>query len=98
MSLYGEDVHAHGADSGGNRAADIAVSDDSYGLARDWQDVERLPARSHLVANHAPKIFGEVEDCGESEFAERWAENAAAVGHDDIAGDQFGEKRALEAR
>src|SRR5712671_763638 len=97
MSLYGEDVHAHGADSGGDRAADITVSDDSYGLARDWQDVERLPTGSHLVANHAAKIFGEVEDCGESKFSERRTKDAASIGHDDIAGDQFGEERALEA-
>src|SRR5260221_588718 len=98
MPLYGEDVHAHGADSGGNRAADIAVSDDPDGLPGNGQYVERLPARSHLIANHAPKIFSEVEDCGESEFAERRAENAAAIGHDDVTGDQFGEERALEAR
>src|SRR5882757_8387817 len=98
MALDGEGVHAHSPNSGGNCATDITVSDDSYGLARDWQDVERLPAGSHLITNHAAKIFGEVEDCGESKFAERRAENAAAVGHDDIAGDQFGKKRALEAR
>src|SRR5712675_1267669 len=98
MSLYGEDVHAHGADSGGDRATDVTVSNDTYRLAGNREHIERLPLAGHLVANHAAKIFSEIEDCGEREFAERRAENAAAVSHDDIAGDQFGKKRALEAR
>src|SRR6266404_3150534 len=98
MSLYGEDVHAHGADSGGDRSTDVSVSNDTYRLAGNREHIERLPLAGHLIADHATKIFGEVEDCGESKFAERRAENAAAVGHDDIAGDQFGEERALEAR
>src|SRR5882757_7581544 len=98
MALDGEDVHAHGADSGGDRATDVTVSNDTYRLAGNREHIERLPLTGHLIANHAAKIFGEIEDYGESKLAERRAENAAAVGHDDIAGDQFGKKRALEAR
>src|SRR5712675_3054287 len=97
MSLYGEDVHAHGADSGGDRATDVTVSNDTYRLAGNREHIERLPLTGHLIANHAAKIFGEIEDCGESELAERRAENAAAVGHDDVAGDQFGEQGSLKA-
>src|SRR5207302_11429864 len=70
MAFDGEDVHAHGADSGGDRATDISVSDDAHRLAGNGQNVERLPLARHLITNHAAKIFGEVEDCGESKLAE----------------------------
>src|SRR4029077_5674392 len=97
MALEREDLHTHCADSCSNRATDVAVSDDADGLAGNGQHVKRLPEASDLAANHAAEILGEIEDGAECKLSERGAEHAAPVGHGDVACDELGEKRALQA-
>ena len=38
------------------------------------------PIAGFLVADHAPEVFGEIQNRAQREFAERLAEDAAAVG------------------
>src|SRR2546421_10666742 len=79
MALDGKDPHTHWADAGRNGAADVAVSDDAHSPAGNHFDIEGLPHSGELTTNHAAKILGKIQDCGERKFAEGRAENAFAV-------------------
>src|SRR5262249_46329812 len=60
VTFDGEDPHSHGADPGGDGAADVAVADNPDRLAGNLRDVELLPAAGLLIPDHAPEVLGEV--------------------------------------
>jgi len=60
MPLDGKDCHPKRPDPCGDGAADVAISDDSDGMARRGHDVKGLPHASLLIANHAAEVFGKI--------------------------------------
>jgi hypothetical protein len=95
MALEREDGHAEWTNACRHRATDVAAANDSNGVARNRKDVKLLPDTGHLIANHAAKIFGEMEDGRESEFTQRCAEDADAVGESHRTFDKLREERTL---
>ena len=90
-AVHGEDLHAHSPDACGHGASDVAVADNSNGLAGDFGDVELLPDAGFLVAHHAAQVLGEKEDGSQRELAQRLAEDPASIGERHRACHQLGE-------
>src|SRR5215472_19262692 len=98
MPFKRDDAHAESTHSRGHRAADIAVTYDANGVTLDRQDIEGFPDAGHLIADHAPKVFGEIQDGRQGKFSERRAEHSGAISEGHLAIDEFGEENFLEAR
>ena len=98
MTLERQNMHAHGVNAAGDGTADVAVAHDADGLAGDLFHIELFPAARFLVAEHAAKILGKVENRGESEFAQRRREDAATVGERNRALDEFRKENACRDR
>lgn len=62
MALERENGHTEWARASGNRASDIAITHDTDDFARNRKYVELLPHPCDLIAHHAAKIFGEIEN------------------------------------
>ena len=72
MPFDGENRHPQRPHASGDRAADIAVSNDSNRLARDGHHVKSFPHASHLIADHAAEVLGEIQDCAEHKLGQGW--------------------------
>src|SRR5512133_2552394 len=94
--LESEHIHTKCAGAGRHLSSDTSVSNNSERLARDHRYVKRLPSTCHLIANHAPKIFREVQNRSQSKLSQRSTEDAAAIGQDHVTIDQLGEKRLFQ--
>src|SRR5271156_2541199 len=78
-------------------AAYIAIAHNTDSLPGDLFYVELLPHARYLVADHAPKILGEVENRRKREFCQRQAEDPTPVGKRHLARNQLREKRAVQS-
>src|ERR1700694_2384916 len=97
MPLDGEDFHPKWPDPCGNCAADVAISDDSDGLARLGHDVKSLPHASLLIANHAAEVFGEIQNRSERKLAQRCAKYAGPISERHGTFRQLREQGSLQA-
>src|SRR5215471_16628137 len=92
VTAHGENFHTHRTHAFGDFMADVPIADYAKGLACTKCHVEFFPAASHLVADHAAKILGEIENSAEYKLAEGRTEDADTVGQGNVAFDQLGEE------
>ena len=66
-----------------------------------WPEIAGMSNCSHraglLVADHAAEVFGEIQDRTQGEFAERQAEDAAAIGQRDRGFDDFRRQHVVQS-